>query len=99
VSENFFLDNPDLQLRLEQLDLREVLELKEKGYTEASRYPTAPRSYADAIDNYRIVGKAADVVPMIIKALRERSTDEAGSWAADDAAEAAGVPAAEGAVQ
>ena len=55
MSENFFLDNPDLQLRLEQLDLREVLELKEKGYTEASRYPTAPRTYADAIDNYRIV--------------------------------------------
>jgi hypothetical protein len=32
-----------------------VLELKEKGYTEAGRYPTAPRTYADAIDNYRIV--------------------------------------------
>jgi hypothetical protein len=55
MSENFFLDNPDLQLRLEQLDLREVLELKEKGYTEAILYPTAPRTYADAIDNYRIV--------------------------------------------
>ena len=31
MSENFFLDNPDLQLRLENLDLREVLERKEKG--------------------------------------------------------------------
>ena len=29
MSENFFLDNPDLQFRLEQLDLREVLEFKE----------------------------------------------------------------------
>ncbi len=55
MSENFFLDNPDLQFRLEQLDLREVLELKEKGYSEADLYPTAPRSYADAKDNYRIV--------------------------------------------
>jgi hypothetical protein len=55
MSENFFLDNPDLQFRLEQLDLREVLELKEKGYTEADLYPTAPRNYADAKDNYRIV--------------------------------------------
>lgn len=55
MSENFFLDNPDLQFRLEHLDLREVLELKEKGYSEADVYPTAPRSYPDAKDNYRIV--------------------------------------------
>ena len=55
MSENFFLDNPDLQFRLEQLDLHEVLELKEKGYSEADLYPTAPRNYADARDNYRIV--------------------------------------------
>jgi alkylation response protein AidB-like acyl-CoA dehydrogenase len=55
MSENFFLDNPDLQYRLEKLDLREVLELKEHGFTEADRFPTAPRSYADAVDSYRIV--------------------------------------------
>ena len=55
MSENFFLDNPDLQFRLEQIDLREALELKEKGYSEAGIYPTAPRNYADAKDNYRIV--------------------------------------------
>ncbi len=55
MSENFFLDNPDLQLRLEQLDLREVLDLKEKGYSEADAYPTAPRNYADAKDDFRIV--------------------------------------------
>jgi len=55
MSENFFLDNPDLQFRLEHLDLREVLELKEKGYSESDLYPTAPRNYADAKDNYRIV--------------------------------------------
>ena len=55
MSENFFLDNPDLQFRLEQLDLREALELKEKGYSDADVYPGAPRNYADAKDNYRIV--------------------------------------------
>jgi alkylation response protein AidB-like acyl-CoA dehydrogenase len=55
MSENFFLDNPDLQFRLAQLDLREVLELKEKGYAESDVYPTAPRTYADAVDSYRIV--------------------------------------------
>jgi 3-(methylthio)propanoyl-CoA dehydrogenase len=55
MSENFFLDNPDLQFRLEQLDLREVLDHKEKGYSEAGLYPTAPRNYADAMDSFRIV--------------------------------------------
>ena len=55
MTENFFLDNPDLQFRLEQIDLREALELKEKGYSEADQYPGAPRNYADAKDNYRIV--------------------------------------------
>ena len=55
MSENFFLDNPDLQFRLEQLDLREALEFKEKGYSEAAVFPGAPRNYADAKDNYRIV--------------------------------------------
>src|SRR5271157_5892705 len=55
MSENFFYDNPDLQFRLEQLDLREALEFKEKGYSEAEVYPGAPRNYPDAKDNYRIV--------------------------------------------
>jgi len=55
MSENFFTDNPDLQFRLDQLDLREALELKEKGYGEAEEYPVAPRNYADAKDNYEII--------------------------------------------
>ncbi len=55
MSENFFFDNPDLQFRLQQLDLREALEFKEKGYSESDLYPGAPRNYPDAKDNYRIV--------------------------------------------
>jgi len=55
MSENFFLDNPDLQLRLAQINLAEALELKEKGYSEAAEVAGAPRNYADAKDNYGIV--------------------------------------------
>ena len=55
MSENFFLDNPDLQFRLEQLDLREVVDLREDHYAGSKVYPTAPRNYADAKDSYRIV--------------------------------------------
>lgn len=55
MAENFFLDNADLQFELEKLDLSEVIEIKEKGYSYASQYPAAPRNYMDAKDNYRIL--------------------------------------------
>ncbi len=55
MSDNYFLDNADLQFRLEQLALQDVLELKEKGYQHSRQYPAAPRHYADAIDNYRLL--------------------------------------------
>ncbi len=55
MTDNFFLDNEDLQFRLGQLDLHEIVEIKERGYTFHTRYPAAPRSYADALDNYRLM--------------------------------------------
>jgi alkylation response protein AidB-like acyl-CoA dehydrogenase len=79
MSENFFLDNPDLQLRLEHLDLREVLELKEKGYSEADLYPTAPRTYADAKDDYRIVLEVLGEVCGERVAPRASEADEEGA--------------------
>jgi hypothetical protein len=55
MSENFYLDNPDIQFRLAQIDLAEALELKEKGYGQTAEFPGSPRNYADAKDNYAIV--------------------------------------------
>jgi alkylation response protein AidB-like acyl-CoA dehydrogenase len=79
MSENFFLDNPDLQFRLEQLDLREVVDLKERGYADADAYPTAPRSYADAQDNYRIVLEVLGEVCGERVAPRAAEADEEGA--------------------
>jgi alkylation response protein AidB-like acyl-CoA dehydrogenase len=79
MSENFFLDNPDLQLRLEQLDLREVLELKEKGYADAALHPTAPRNYADAQDDFRIVLEVLGEVCGERVAPRASEADEEGA--------------------
>lgn len=45
MSENLFLDNADLRFRLEQLDLREVVAMKEKGYSEADLYPKIGRAH------------------------------------------------------
>jgi hypothetical protein len=65
---------------------------------------TDPGAPMFQIAHYRIVGDAAKVVPMIIKALRERSADDATAWGAAEAtgeaaADAAGEPTAEGAAR
>ncbi len=83
MSDNFFLDNPDLQFRLEQLDLREVLELKERGYADADRFPGAPRSYADAKDDHRIVLEVLGEVCGERVAPRAAEADEEGAQFAD----------------
>jgi alkylation response protein AidB-like acyl-CoA dehydrogenase len=55
MAENFFSDNLDLQFQLEKLDLNEVAEILEDGYRYSEQYPAAPRNYADAKDNYRLL--------------------------------------------
>jgi alkylation response protein AidB-like acyl-CoA dehydrogenase len=83
MTENFFLDNPDLQFRLDQLDLREVLDLKEKGYSETAQYPTAPRNYADAMDSYRTVLEVLGEICATRVAPRAAEADEEGARFAD----------------
>jgi alkylation response protein AidB-like acyl-CoA dehydrogenase len=78
MTDNFFLDNPDLQFRLEQLDLREVAELKENGYREADQYPAAPRNYADAKDNYRVILEVLGEICATQVAPRAAEADEEG---------------------
>jgi alkylation response protein AidB-like acyl-CoA dehydrogenase len=55
MADNFFTDNLDLQFHLGKLDLREVVEITEDGYRYSQIYPAAPRNYADAKDNYRLL--------------------------------------------
>jgi len=55
MSENFFLDNLDIQFRLDNIDLEEILLVKEHGFDYADEYSTAPRNYADAMENYRLI--------------------------------------------
>lgn len=52
---NFFTDNADLVSRFDHLDIGEIVELVEHGYSESKEYAYAPRDYQDAIDNYRKV--------------------------------------------
>ena len=55
MPENFFTDNADLLYQLDRLDLTEVVEVLESGYRNHEKYPAAPRNYADAKDNYRLL--------------------------------------------
>jgi len=60
---NFYDDNPDIRLNLDQAPLAEIARLRERDFAEAGQYPFAPRDAADAIENYhdtlRIVGDIA----------------------------------------
>lgn len=79
MAENYFLDNPDLRYRFEQIDLREVVEIKEKGYTCHDQYPTAPRHYADALDNYRLMLEVLGDIAANVIAPRAAEADEEGA--------------------
>jgi len=83
MADNFFLDNPDLQFYFEHADLREVVELKEKGYSYRARYPQAPRNYRDAMDNYRILLEVLGDVCANIVAPRASEADKEGAQLRD----------------
>jgi alkylation response protein AidB-like acyl-CoA dehydrogenase len=55
MTDNFFTDNRDLQHHLDNLDLAEVVGILENGYSYSADHPGAPRNYADAVDNYRLL--------------------------------------------
>jgi len=52
---NFFEDNEDLKFNFENLGLSKVVELREKGFSEAGEYDYAPADLEDALDSYRRV--------------------------------------------
>jgi len=79
MAENFFLDNLDLQYHLDKADLREVIEIKEKGYTYCEKYPTAPRHYEDAKDNYRLLLEVLGDICATVVAPRAAEADEEGA--------------------
>ena len=79
MAENFFLDNRDLQFHLQHTDLRQVVALKEKWYIHHTKYPTAPRHYEDAQDNYRILLEVLGEICATVVAPRAAEADEEGA--------------------
>jgi hypothetical protein len=79
VAENYFLDNRDLQFHLQHADLRQVLALREKGYTNHEKYASAPRNYEDARDNYRLLLEVLGEISANVVAPRAAEADEEGA--------------------
>ena len=79
MAENFFLDNRDLQFHLQQADLRQVMALREKGYANHEKYPSAPRNYEDARDNYRLLLQIMGDICANVVAPRAAEADEEGA--------------------
>lgn len=50
---NFFTDNTDLMFALDNIDLQEVVKLREHNYAFSKEFPHAPTDYEDAVDNFR----------------------------------------------
>ena len=76
---NFYRDNPDIQFYMKNIDFSKIVPLIEDDFADAGKYPYAPDSVQDAIENYdkvlEIVGEiAGDVV-----APRSREVDEIGA--------------------
>lgn len=42
--DNYFTDNEDIQFYLNDVRLKDIFELREKGYTENHAYPFAPET-------------------------------------------------------
>jgi len=78
-ADNFFTDNPDLSFRLQQTDLQEVVRIKEKDYSFHTAYPTAPRNYADAMENYRLMLEVLGDICANVVAPAAAQADEQGA--------------------
>ena len=52
MAENFYLDTPDIKFHLMHVGLDEVVRLREDDFRDATKFPEAPTSVADALDSY-----------------------------------------------
>lgn len=75
---NFFTDNPDLMFTLKNLDMEEIVALRENDYKQAKQFDYAPENYEDAMDNYkRVMTEIGEITGERI-APRSRQVDEEG---------------------
>lgn len=52
---NFYRDNPDILFNLKNMDLKEIIELKEDGFSDKDVYLDAPSNTEEALDRKSVV--------------------------------------------
>ncbi len=75
---NYFTENRDLQFTLDNLDMEEIVRLRENDYEYAEKYDNAPVDFEDALDNYRRILKEVGEVCAERIEPRSRTVDEEG---------------------
>jgi len=75
---NYFTDNKDLQFTLANLELEEIVGLRENNYSQAKDFDYAPENFADAKDNYKRVLELVGEISGEKIAPRARVVDEEG---------------------
>jgi hypothetical protein len=76
---NFFTDNADMMFQFDQMDLREIVSLKEGDFSARREFPYAPASYEDAMEGYRRVLELAGRIAGDVIAPRAADVDLEGA--------------------
>lgn len=76
---NFYTDNEDIKFHLGHPLMKKIVDLKERNYTQAQQYESAPKDFEDALDNYdkvlEIVGEiCGDVVAVNAESVDNESS-------------------------
>lgn len=75
---NYYIDNPALKHYLRHPEMKRIIELKERNFSEKDLYPEAPVDYQDALQNYdSLLEIMGDIAANIIEPNAE-SVDQEG---------------------
>ena len=80
---NFFTNNADIQFQFNNMDLQEIISLREGDFSEGKEYPHAFASCEDAMDGYRRVLDLVGQIAGDIIAPRATDVDREGCRHAD----------------
>lgn len=81
---NFYKDNADLKHHLTHPLMQKIVELKERNFTDASRYDYAPLNFEDAMDSYEKVLEIAGEISGEIVANNAEDVDHEGPHVEND---------------
>lgn len=80
---NFFTDNADMKFRLENIELDEVIRLKENDFADAGEHDYAPGNVEDAVDGYKRVLELVGGISAEYIAPRAEDVDRIGAQCED----------------